>query len=119
MKQIAYVDDLYVDRLKIRSIIHDRDDVDIFLINKRWHGLSGNDAATLHKETKYLVGYLVEIDMDTLYEEKNYLMKFSFIRVIDKICNYFETLSLIMVAFVVACILWSHESKFWFFKFFS
>ena len=31
MKQIAYVDDLYVNRLKIKSIAHDRDDVDIFL----------------------------------------------------------------------------------------
>ena len=42
MKQIAYVDDLYVNRLKIQSIAHDRDDVDIFfIINKGWHGLSG------------------------------------------------------------------------------
>jgi hypothetical protein len=30
MKQIAYVDDLYVNRLKIKSIARDRDDVDIF-----------------------------------------------------------------------------------------
>jgi hypothetical protein len=31
MKQIAYVDDLYVNRLNIKSIANDRDDVDIFL----------------------------------------------------------------------------------------
>jgi hypothetical protein len=30
MKQIAYVDDLYVNRLKIKNIAHDRDGVDIF-----------------------------------------------------------------------------------------
>jgi hypothetical protein len=30
MEQIAYVDDLYVNRLKIKSIANDRDDVDIF-----------------------------------------------------------------------------------------
>jgi hypothetical protein len=30
MKQIAYIDDLYVNRLKIKSITRDRDDVDIF-----------------------------------------------------------------------------------------
>jgi len=29
-KQIAYVDDLYVNRLKIQSIAQDRDDVDNF-----------------------------------------------------------------------------------------
>jgi len=34
MKQIVYVDDLLIHRLKIKSIAHDRDDVDIFLINK-------------------------------------------------------------------------------------
>jgi hypothetical protein len=31
MKQMMYVDDLYVNRLKIKSIAHDKDDVDIFL----------------------------------------------------------------------------------------
>jgi hypothetical protein len=31
MKQIGYVDDLFVNRLKIKSIVHDRDDVHIFL----------------------------------------------------------------------------------------
>jgi hypothetical protein len=30
MKQIAYVDDLYINRLKVKSIAHDRYDVDIF-----------------------------------------------------------------------------------------
>jgi hypothetical protein len=30
MKQIAYVDDLLIYRLKIKSIAHDRYDVDIF-----------------------------------------------------------------------------------------
>jgi hypothetical protein len=30
MKQIGYVDDLYIDRLKIKSITHNRDDVDFF-----------------------------------------------------------------------------------------
>jgi len=30
MKQIAYVDDLYVNTLKIQSIAHVRDDVDSF-----------------------------------------------------------------------------------------
>jgi hypothetical protein len=30
MKQIAYVDDLLIHRLKIKSIAHDRDDLDIF-----------------------------------------------------------------------------------------
>jgi hypothetical protein len=30
MKQIAYVDGLYGNRLKIKSIASDRDDVDIF-----------------------------------------------------------------------------------------
>jgi hypothetical protein len=30
MEQIAYVDDLYVNRLKIKSIAHDRDDLDIY-----------------------------------------------------------------------------------------
>jgi hypothetical protein len=30
MKQITYVDDLYVYKLKIKSIAHDRDDMDIF-----------------------------------------------------------------------------------------
>jgi hypothetical protein len=34
MKQIEYVYDLYVNILKIKSIVHDRDDVDIFVINK-------------------------------------------------------------------------------------
>ena len=30
MKQIVYVDDLYVNRSKIKSIAHDRDDLDFF-----------------------------------------------------------------------------------------
>lgn len=30
MKQITYVDNLYIDRLKIKSIVHNRDDADIF-----------------------------------------------------------------------------------------
>jgi hypothetical protein len=30
MKQITYVDDLYVNKLKIKSTAHDRDDMDIF-----------------------------------------------------------------------------------------
>jgi hypothetical protein len=34
MKQRAYVDDLLIHRLKIKSIAHDRDDLDIFVINK-------------------------------------------------------------------------------------
>jgi hypothetical protein len=38
MKQITYVDNLYIDRLKIKSIVHNRDDTDIFfIINKGWH----------------------------------------------------------------------------------
>jgi len=32
-----------------QSIARDRDDVDIFVINKRWHGLSGNDVDTCMK----------------------------------------------------------------------
>jgi hypothetical protein len=34
MKQIEYVDDLLIHILKIKSIAHDRDDVDIFFCNK-------------------------------------------------------------------------------------
>jgi hypothetical protein len=30
MKQITYVDDLYVNKLKIKSTTHDRGDMDIF-----------------------------------------------------------------------------------------
>ena len=37
MKQIAYVDDMYVNQL---NISHDGVDMDIFLINKRWQGFS-------------------------------------------------------------------------------
>jgi len=37
---------------------------------------------------KYLVGYLVGNDVDTLHEEKIHLLVFSFIRVIDLITHY-------------------------------
>jgi hypothetical protein len=33
MKQIVYVDDMYVNRLKIKSITHDRDVMNIFFCN--------------------------------------------------------------------------------------
>jgi len=73
MKQIVYVHDLYVNRLKIYSISHDIDDMD----------LVGNDVDTLHGEIEYLLGHLVENDVDILHEERIHLMEFSFIRVID------------------------------------
>ena len=57
-----------------QSIARDRDDVDIFVINKRWHGLSGEWREHLHEEIKHLVGHLVINDMDTLYKEKNHLL---------------------------------------------
>ena len=42
-----------------------------------------NDVHTLHEEIEYLVGHLVGNDVDTLYEERIHLVKFSFIRVYD------------------------------------
>ena len=38
---------------------------------------------TLHGEIEYLVGYLVRNDMNSLHKERIYLVRFSFIRVID------------------------------------
>ena len=40
---------------------------------------------TLHEEMKYLMGHLVENDVDILHEEKNYLVGFGFTRVYDMI----------------------------------
>ena len=40
---------------------------------------------TLHAEIEYLVGHLVENDVDTLHEERNHLVGFNFIRVYDMI----------------------------------
>jgi hypothetical protein len=34
MKQIAYADDLYVNRLKVKSIAYNRDGMNMFVINK-------------------------------------------------------------------------------------
>ena len=58
MKQIAYVDDLYINRLKIKSIAHDRDDVDIFLINRDNMDLVGSNVDTLYEEIEHLVRLL-------------------------------------------------------------
>jgi len=38
---------------------------------------------TFHEEIEHLVGHLVENDVDTLHEERMYLVRFSFIRVYD------------------------------------
>jgi hypothetical protein len=35
------------------------------------------------KEREYLVGHLVENDVDILHEESNHLVRFNFIRVYD------------------------------------
>ena len=43
MKQIAYVGDLYVNRLKIKSIVHNGDDVNILLL------LISDDMDSLHE----------------------------------------------------------------------
>jgi len=40
-----------------------------------------NDVDTLHEEIEHLVSYLVENNMDTLHEDKNYVMRFSFIKI--------------------------------------
>jgi len=45
--------------------------------------LVGNDVDTLYEEIEYLVGHLVKNDVDTLHEERIHLVGFSFIRVID------------------------------------
>ena len=49
-----------------------------FVINKEWYGFSGNNVI-LHEEIEHSVSDLVGNDVDTLYEEKNYLVRFSFI----------------------------------------
>jgi hypothetical protein len=49
--------------------------------------LVGNDVDTLHEDREYLVGHLMGNDVDTLYEERIYLVRFSFIRVIDNVVS--------------------------------
>ena len=43
---------------------------------------------TLHEEIEYLVGHLVENDVDTLHEERIHVVRFSFIRVIDFLAKF-------------------------------
>jgi len=45
--------------------------------------LVGNDMDTLYEEIEYLVGHFVRNDVDTLHEERIHLVGFNFIRVID------------------------------------
>jgi len=45
--------------------------------------LVGNDVDTLYEEIEYLVGQLVGNDVDTFNGERIHLVGFSFIRVID------------------------------------
>jgi hypothetical protein len=57
--QIAYTDDLYVNRLKIKSIPRERRDVDIFfVINKEWYGLSGEWCGYFTRRDRTLSGVI-------------------------------------------------------------
>ena len=53
-----------------------------------------NDVDILHEEIKYLVGHLVGNDVDTLHEERIHLVRFSFIRVIDRYRRLYKQVSL-------------------------
>jgi hypothetical protein len=52
---------IYVNRLKIKSIAYDRNDMDIFFVIIRDDvDLVGNDVDILHEEIEHLVGSLSE-----------------------------------------------------------
>jgi len=44
-----------------------------------------NDVGIWHEEIEHLVGHIVRNNVDTLREERNHLVRFSFIRVYDVI----------------------------------
>jgi hypothetical protein len=65
--------------------------------------LVGNDVDTLYEEIEYLVGHLVGNDVDTLHGERIHLVGFSFIRVIDLVLVYKHSTNQIAFSQILIC----------------